>query len=59
MSERLAFKSAGAVRKERYVLGCGCCRGPVEDRCCCHMHQDIQHGLRAHKCSDHACTEAA
>lgn len=33
--------------------GCGCCAGPVEDRCCCHMHQDIPRGLRAHKCSLH------
>lgn len=38
---------------ETTVISCGCCRGPAEDRCCCHMHQDIQRGLRAHKCSLH------
>lgn len=37
-----------------YQAGCGCCSGPVHDRCCCHMHQDIPRGLRAHKCSLHA-----
>jgi hypothetical protein len=36
------------------ILSCGCCRGPAEDRCCCHIHQDIPRGLRAHKCSRHA-----
>ena len=35
-------------------LTCGCCAGPEEDRCCCHIHQDIPRGLRAHKCSLHS-----
>jgi hypothetical protein len=34
--------------------GCGCCAGPVEDRCCCHFHCDIPMGLLPHKCSLHA-----
>lgn len=35
------------------LISCGCCVGPVEDRCCCHFHQDISRGLVAHKCSMH------
>lgn len=34
-------------------VGCGCCRGPETDRCCCQMHQDIPRDLRAHACSEH------
>lgn len=45
--------SAAHTDAETTVISCGCCRGPVEDRCCCHMHQDITRGLRAHKCSLH------
>lgn len=43
----------GAKFVEEDVLSCGCCRGPENDRCCCHIHQDISRGLRAHKCSRH------
>ena len=42
---------SGFIRGEQ--IGCGCCRGPENDRCCCHIHQDIPRGLRAHKCSIH------
>lgn len=34
-------------------IGCGCCVGPENDRCCCHMHQDIRLGLPAKICSFH------
>lgn len=33
--------------------GCGCCAGPVDDRCVCWMHQDISRGVRATQCSRH------
>lgn len=35
------------------LIGCGCCRGPESDRCCCHIHQDAPRGLLPHKCSLH------
>lgn len=38
---------------QREKIGCGCCKGPEKDRCCCHMHQDISRGLRAKICSRH------
>lgn len=41
------------------LIGCGCCRGPKDDRCCCWMHQDVPRGLKAHKCSIHRTTERA
>lgn len=28
-----------------YQLTCGCCAGPENDRCCCHIHQDIPRGI--------------
>ncbi len=34
-------------------LGCGCCAGPVEDRCCCEIHCDIPQGLVPGSCSMH------
>lgn len=34
-------------------LGCGCCRGPIEDRCICHIHQDVRIGRNVKMCSRH------
>lgn len=36
-----------------YRLSCGCCRGPVDDRCCCWIHQDTPRGIRPRVCSRH------
>lgn len=36
-----------------YQLTCGCCAGPENDRCCCHIHQDIPRGIWVKKCSLH------
>lgn len=54
MAEVRAIIAAKPLPGQRgFQPGCGCCSGPVEDRCCCHIHQDIPRGLRAHKCSIH------
>lgn len=34
-------------------ISCGCCPGPVEDRCCCWNHMDIPRGLPPKTCSRH------
>jgi hypothetical protein len=36
-----------------YKLGCGCCCGPWDDRCCCQMHADIPRGLLPKTCTLH------
>ena len=52
-NDRKVQQAAIKPGERGFQPGCGCCAGPVEDRCCCHIHQDIPHGLRAHKCSMH------
>ena len=48
-------------RADRPILGftdtlgsCGCCAGPVEDRCCCWNHQDIRAGIVPKVCTRHS-----
>lgn len=41
------------MNKRGTKIGCGCCVGPEEDRCCCQFHQDATRGLTPHKCSLH------
>ena len=44
---------------EHEKISCGCCRSHDEnDRCTCHVHQDISRGLRAKACSYHKTLEA-
>jgi hypothetical protein len=58
-------KTAGAKRAKVTIfergemISCGCCRGPEDDRCCCHIHQDISMGRPAKKCSLHTDLQAA
>ena len=41
-------------------ISCGCCTGDGtgvhsgNDRCTCHMHQDVPRGLPPHVCAHHA-----
>jgi hypothetical protein len=44
---------------EHEKISCGCCRSHDEnDRCTCHIHQDIPRGLRAKVCSFHQTQDA-
>lgn len=38
-------------------ISCGCCTGPAEDQCVCHMHQDTPRGNPPRKCTHHLLEE--
>lgn len=39
-------------------ISCGCCRGPVDDRCCCWNHQDTPRGIPPKVCTRHRAAAA-
>jgi len=50
----LLAKSTKPKQGERgFQPGCGCCVGPEDDRCVCHIHQDVRIGRPPRKCSLH------
>lgn len=53
LGEKLRALVDQAEGKPRRI-SCGCCAGPEEDRCTCHMHQDRPRGRPARVCSSHA-----
>jgi hypothetical protein len=34
-------------------ISCGCCRGPIGDRCCCWNHRDEPRGIFVKTCTRH------
>lgn len=48
-----AFPALDAQAADDTRIGCGCCRGPESDRCCCWMHQDAPRGILPKTCSRH------